>query len=199
MLLMDFVTLHQCFKEESVDDPILIEFLHSWLPLKVKYLANEVATKMNTKMKNDDFEEITEQLIFVILEKINEIEPGIPFRSWVCQAIKFLTQNFIRKKKAILVDTSETNNVISLQLEKGKKESPFTEIQLEALYKAIQSLPRNQYTTFILKYYEGYSSQEIANMIGCTVSQVDQRNLRARKNLQSMLNKYFPEYQIIQK
>lgn len=196
---MDFVTLHQCFKEESVDDPMLIEFLHNWLPIKVKYLANEVAIKMNTKLKNDDFEEITEQLIFLILDKINEIEPGVSFRSWICQAIKFRTRNFIRKKKAILVDTSENNNLIGRHVEKEKPTSPLTDSQLEALYKAIQLLPRKQYTTFIMKYYEGYSSQEIARLIGCTVSQVDQRNLRARKNLQSMLSKYFPEYQLISK
>jgi RNA polymerase sigma-70 factor, ECF subfamily len=196
---MDFITLHQCFREESVDDPILIEFLHGWLPNKVKYLANEVAISMNTKLKNDDYEELTGQLICIVYEKIEKIDPGISFRSWICKAIKFLTQNFIRKKKAILVDTSESNNLISLQQEKGIKDSPFTETQLENLYSAIQALPRKQYTTFILKYYEGYSSQEIAALVGCTVSQVDQRNLRARKKLQSLLKDFFSEFMTLQK
>ncbi|MDC3416673.1 helix-turn-helix domain-containing protein [Aquibacillus salsiterrae] len=110
---MDFVTLHQCFKEESVDDPIIIEFLHNWLPKKVKYLANEVAVEMNTKLRNDDFEAITGKLIILIVEKIEEVEPGVPFRSWICQSTKWVTKNFIRKKKAILIDTSENNNSIS--------------------------------------------------------------------------------------
>lgn len=194
---MDFVTLHQCFREESVDDPILIEFLHNWLPKKVKYLANEVAVEMNSKLRNDDFEEITGKLVMVVFEKIQQIEPGIPFRSWICQAVKLLTRNFIRKKKAILVDTSENNNQISLQLEKVRRDSSLSETQLEKLYAAVQGLPRNQYQAFVLKYIEGYSSKEVAEKLGCTVSQVDQRNYKARQKLQNLLSKYFPEYREI--
>lgn len=190
---MDFNILHQCFQNESVNNSIFKEFLHKWLPNKVKYLAREVAVEMNTKLRNDDFEELTGQLIILIFDKIEKIEPGIPFRSWVCKAIKLQTRNFIRRKKPILVDTTDNSNPIVLQMEKEQKNSALSEMQLEKLYDSIQKLPHNLYKVFILKYYECYSSQEIAEIIGCTINQVDQRNFRTRKLLKSALSEYFPE------
>ncbi|WP_047982119.1 RNA polymerase sigma factor [Ornithinibacillus contaminans] len=196
---MDFNDLYHCFKKESFNDPILKSFLHHWLPKKVRYLANETAATMGTKLRNDDYEEITGQLILLVFEKIDKIEPGIPFRSWICQAIKFLAKNFIRKKKEALVDTTENNNPIFIEKDKeyiNSKNSSLTDRQQEKLYDAIQSLPSNSYRAFILKYDEGYSSKEIANLLGWTVSQVDQRNHKTKKKLQAVLNKYFPDYKI---
>ena len=187
---MDFDILYLCFKENR-DDPVLKEFLHNWLPKKVSYLANEVA---NGRLRNSDFEEIKGKLIELIFEKIDRIEPGQSFRSWICKAIKFLTKNYIRKKKAELIDISEEDNKISTQLEKGKIESPFSDEQIDKLYSGIESLPPKQYQSFYLKYVRGLSSQEVADKLGWTVQQVDQSNFRARRNLKKMLGEHFPDY-----
>jgi RNA polymerase sigma factor (sigma-70 family) len=191
---MDFEALHNCFSGKLDDEHIFKDFLHTWLPGKVKYLAGQEAQSMGAKLRNSEYEEITGMLIELIFDRIHHINPGISFRSWICKAIKFQTRNYIRKKKEIIVDTSEDDNKVALQLEKKHNESPFSELQQQKYYDAKESLPRNQYITFILKYEEGYSSQEIADMIGCSVSQVDQRNFKARQNLQKKLKAYFPDY-----
>jgi RNA polymerase sigma factor (sigma-70 family) len=194
MVSLDFEILHNCFLGESNDERILKDFLHKWLPVKVKYLAGQEAQLKHTKLRNSEYEEITGKLIELIFERIQFINPGKPFRSWICKAIILQTRNYIRKKKEMIIDTSEENNMVVIQLEKKHNSSPFSDIQQQKFEEAKQALPRNQYLTFVLKYQEGYSSQEIADMIGCSVSQVDQRNFKARQVLQKKLKAYFPNY-----
>ena len=55
------------------------------------------------------------------------------------------------------------------------------------LYDAVLALPRNQRLTVDLYYYEGYSTEEIAAMLGCPAATVRTRLRRARKQLKSLL------------
>lgn len=52
---------------------------------------------------------------------------------------------------------------------------------------ALQSLPENQRMALILKRYEDFSYEEIARIMGCSVSAVDSLLVRAKKNLQEKL------------
>jgi RNA polymerase sigma-70 factor, ECF subfamily len=52
---------------------------------------------------------------------------------------------------------------------------------------ALQSLPENQRTALILKRYDGLSYQEIAGILGCSVSAVESLLVRAKKNLREKM------------
>ena len=56
------------------------------------------------------------------------------------------------------------------------------------LYEAIQSLPENLRTPFLLKYMEGMREAEVAGAMGLPVSSVKNRLYRARKQLRKILN-----------
>lgn len=175
----DFDYLHQCLLQQCFDDPIVKEFIYKWLPKKVKYLASQEAVKMNSRLNNDDFQDIAQHVAILMYNKLETINPGIPFRSWMCKAIQLATKNFIRKKnKEDSVDTTECNNLIEKQIEKARPFIPFNDVLNQKLHESIQRLPENLYIPFVLKYVEGYSSKEIAEKMGITVSQVDQRNYR---------------------
>jgi RNA polymerase sigma-70 factor, ECF subfamily len=53
--------------------------------------------------------------------------------------------------------------------------------------QALQCLPKNQRLALILKRYEGLSYQEIAKVLGCSVSAVESLLVRGKKNLQDKL------------
>jgi RNA polymerase sigma-70 factor (ECF subfamily) len=52
---------------------------------------------------------------------------------------------------------------------------------------ALQSLPENQRMALILKRYDDLSYQEIAKVIGCSVSAVESLIVRAKRNLQEKM------------
>lgn len=191
---MDFERLHQCFSHHLFDDPIVEEFLYKWLSRKVAYLARQEATLFDSKLYNADFEEIKSELIMLILKKIKLINPGRPFRSWTCQAIRYLARNMIRKKKPELVDPTEERSV--LMDKPDAKGSPFNTLQLEKLEEVLQTLKPEWYAAVILRYYYGLSVQETAKRLSCKPSQIEQRCFKAKEKLKERLSKYFPEYSI---
>jgi RNA polymerase sigma-70 factor (ECF subfamily) len=55
---------------------------------------------------------------------------------------------------------------------------------------ALQSLPENQRMALILKRYDDLSYQEIAKVIGCSVSAVESLLVRAKRTLQEKLKNF---------
>ena len=54
----------------------------------------------------------------------------------------------------------------------------------------LQSLPDNQRMALVLKRYDGLSYQEIAQIIGCSVSAVESLLVRAKRTLQEKLKNF---------
>jgi RNA polymerase sigma-70 factor (ECF subfamily) len=63
--------------------------------------------------------------------------------------------------------------------------------RLMTLQEALDSLPDNQKTAFLLSKYDGYSNQEIADILQTTIPAVESLIHRAKKNLQSRLEHYY--------
>ncbi|MBN1929599.1 MAG: RNA polymerase sigma factor [Chlorobiaceae bacterium] len=61
----------------------------------------------------------------------------------------------------------------------------------EKLRNALDALPDNQKTAFLLSKYDGYGNQEIADILQTTVPAVESLIHRAKKNLKSRLEKEF--------
>jgi len=62
------------------------------------------------------------------------------------------------------------------------------------LNNAMQALPENQRTAFVLSKYEDLSYKEIAEVMDLSVSSVESLLHRAKMNLQKSLVKHFSEY-----
>ncbi len=60
----------------------------------------------------------------------------------------------------------------------------------QQITEALQSLPENQRMAIILKRYDDLSYQEIAQIIGCSVSAVESLLVRAKRTLQEKLKNY---------
>ena len=60
-----------------------------------------------------------------------------------------------------------------------------------AITMALQQLPHNQRTAFVLSKSEGLSNPEIAAIMKLSVSSVESLNFRARQNLVKILLPYY--------
>jgi len=79
----------------------------------------------------------------------------------------------------VLVDASPSPEDLLLSREQSRRISD-----------ALQSLPDNQRLALILKRYDDLSYQEIAKVIGCSVSAVESLLVRGKRNLQEKLAPY---------
>ena len=59
------------------------------------------------------------------------------------------------------------------------------------LFKAIEKLPTNQKTAFVLNKMENLSYREISEILNSTESAIDSLLQRAKKNLQTTLKEYY--------
>jgi RNA polymerase sigma-70 factor (ECF subfamily) len=79
----------------------------------------------------------------------------------------------------VLVDASPSPEDLLLSREQSRRISD-----------ALQSLPANQRMALVLKRYDDLSYQEIAKVIGCSVSAVESLLVRAKRSLQEKLKNY---------
>jgi len=63
--------------------------------------------------------------------------------------------------------------------------------RLRILQNALDSLPENQRIAITMSKYEGFSQQEIADVLGATVSAVESLIHRAKQNLRKKLYRYY--------
>ncbi|NTU58158.1 MAG: RNA polymerase sigma factor [Chlorobiaceae bacterium] len=63
--------------------------------------------------------------------------------------------------------------------------------RVAVLQDALGALPDNQKTAFLLSKQDGYSNQEIADILQTTIPAVESLIHRAKKNLQSRLERYY--------
>lgn len=86
--------------------------------------------------------------------------------------------DFLRKGDHYNPISQENKNPDTLMEQKEKQ---------QMIWDAIHALPGNQQTALILKRFQGLSYEEIAKVMHCTVSSVESRLHRAKKNLQKKL------------
>ena len=83
--------------------------------------------------------------------------------------------------------SEETNPKFTTNLSTDSSEQPDIFLEQkereEIVQQAINFLPKNQRVALILQRYEGMSIQEIAEVLGCSVSSIQSRLARAKENL----------------
>ena len=95
-------------------------------------------------------------------------------RAWLAQVTVNTCRDLLRSKKRW--------NWVPLNLE-----IPFSHPEESALFQAVMSLPKKYRAAVHLHYYEGYSYEEIAQMLHVSTSAVSMRLHRARNLLRNSL------------
>lgn len=117
----------------------------------------------------------------------DDYDPARPLRSWVFGIGINLLRNHLRRRKL----EQATLKPLGDQPREGREETPTKRLakaereqQLEA---AIRSLPAAQQEVVLLRYQEGLSCQEIAEVVGTTPNAVSIKLYHARTALRGSL------------
>ena len=176
-------------------DPKALESLFSVYKDKV------FNTSLGYLQNAQDAEEITQDVFIEIFNSAGKFKGGSTLSTWIYRItvnkcldlIKFRN----RKKRFASVVSIFKSDTGEIGIDTPDFIHPGIEIELkeqsQLLFKAVNKLPDNQKTAFILSKIEQLSYKEISEVLNCSLSSVESLIYRARQSLIKELSNKFDE------
>lgn len=146
-------------------------------------------------LNRTDTEEVVEETFVRIYQKRADFAPGSNFSAWLFTITANLCRHRLRWRRrhpAESIDIPDTDGAPGLgstlaNRGAGPAETAEGNERIVALRAAIDNLPHDQRTVFLLHSYEGLSYREIGTVVGCSERGVETRLYRARQTLRARL------------
>lgn len=185
----------QLINELKRGDPRALENLFSIY--KDKVFNTAVSYLQNIQ----DAEELTQDVFIEIFNSAGKFKGDSSLSTWIYRitvnkALDKLKFNKRRKRFAVITSIFKPDSA-ELAIDTPDFIHPGTETELmersQLLFKALDNLPENQKTAFILSKLESLSQKEISAIMKISVSSVESLIFRARQNLKNLLINKFDE------
>ena len=139
----------------------------------------------------EDAEEITQDVFMKIYKSAALFKGTSSVNTWVYRIVINTSLNYLKKKNRFTFFKNTLSNTQSVDFKHPgvlleNKENA------AALYKAMDCLPSNQKTAFILSFIEELPRQEVADIMKTSLKAVESLLQRAKKNMRSELEKIYP-------
>ncbi|MGZ4054293.1 MAG: RNA polymerase sigma factor [Bacteroidia bacterium] len=168
--------------------------LPSFLEIYETYKNKVFNTVISYLQNTEDAEETTQDVFVEIHRSIHSFEGKSSLSTWIYRISINKSLDFIKsknRKKRFAFMTSLFSTEGDLQHDAHNFIHPGVILENKEksaiLFKAINNLPGNQKTAFILSKVEGLSYSEIAEVMKTSVSSVESLLFRAKQNLQKEL------------
>lgn len=156
-------------------------------------------TALGILQNNEDAEDITQEVFVEVFQSITNFKGDAKLTTWIYRITVTKSLEFLKKKNR------KKRFGFMTPLFSDERVEPIMEVpdfyhpgvQLEnkerskILFAAINSLPENQKTAFVLQKIENLSYAEIADVMRVSLSSVESLMFRAKQNLQKLLSDYY--------
>ncbi|MEM0968353.1 MAG: sigma-70 family RNA polymerase sigma factor [Verrucomicrobiota bacterium] len=145
-----------------------------------------------------DAEDLSQQVFLRVWKSAPRYQPSAKFTTWLFTITRNLVFNEVRRrqrKPSVSLEEQEEERNWEPPSEKGLRPDQSTlqsELE-EQVDKAIASLPEKQRLAVILRRYEEVPYEEIASILGLSLSAVKSLLFRARGQLKEQLKAYLRE------
>lgn len=155
-------------------------------------------TALGILQNEQDAEDIAQEVFIQVFESISTFKEQSKFSTWLYRITISKAMDHIRKKKtkkrfAFIQSLYGKND--GVMIDPPDFFHPGVSIENKenaaALFKAIEKLPANQKTAFVLSRLEGLSYLEISDIMNLSNAAVDALLQRGKKNLQTSLREYY--------
>lgn len=142
-----------------------------------------------------DAEDIAQQVFIRVWKSAARYEPSAKFTTWMFTITRNLVFNEMRRrqrKPSVSMDEREQEyNLLAPDETTSAPDQQILENELvQAIDSAIQALPEKQRLAVVLRRYEDRSYEEIADILGLSLSAVKSLLFRARTQLKENLQPY---------
>lgn len=145
-------------------------------------------------------EDLAQEVFIRVWQAAGRYKPTAKFNTWIYRITANLCLNelkSVRRRKLILFSSggkAENPEDQYLQMHAEEAQTPEDVLVVaerkQQVFSALRTLPANQRLALILKRYNDFSYEEIARILGCSVSAVDSLLVRAKRNLRKNLIRY---------
>jgi RNA polymerase sigma factor (sigma-70 family) len=125
------------------------------------------------------------------LHSFREVDAS--FSTWLYRIARNTVLSELRKQKTAHLSLDDSTYIPSAPAEEAPEQRLLQGEKVTMVRDAINSLPEKQRSALILREYDGMDYQEIANILGQTVSSVKSLLFRARASVKAQLESYFAE------
>ena len=136
-------------------------------------------------------EDLTSEVFMKVLESIDSFTfRGIPFSSWLYRIARNMMVDYYRSHKEP-VDLPLKDEVLPA----GKDPSDVFERELtqQELVRALSNLTEDQQEVVILRFVEGFSPSDVAQVLGKSEGAVKSLQYRGLNSLNRVLGEFFPD------
>lgn len=136
-------------------------------------------------------EDLTSETFYKAYKSLHTFrEIDATFSTWLYTIARNTVLSELRKQKAATVSIEEVNVEPIVSTDATPEQQLLLNERMHLVRKAIDQLPEKQRAAIILREYEQMDYQEIANILGQTVSSVKSLLFRARASIKGQLEPY---------
>ncbi|GJM32853.1 MAG: RNA polymerase ECF-type sigma factor [Saprospiraceae bacterium] len=157
-----------------------------------QYYAYAMNICLHYSSTREEASEILNDSFLKVFKKLDQYNRKSAFKSWLRRILINTSIDYFRRYHREEVSLE----VIHLQEPTTVNSAP-SQLGVDDILQAIQQLPPSYRLVFNLHAVEGYSHPEIAKQIGISVGTSKSNLAKARKKLQNMLMKIYPDQQKI--
>lgn len=156
-----------------------------------RYAERVYNTALSYTKNTEDAKEITQDVFVKIYKSAASFKGNSTLNTWIYRIVVNTSLNFLKKKKRFTLFKKNLPDSQSVDFEHPGVLMENKE-NAAALFKAMDGLPNNQKTAFILSYIEDLPRQEVANIMETSLKAVESLLQRAKRNMRSKLEKLYP-------
>ena len=135
-----------------------------------------------------DADEISQQVIIVIYNKLNTFKFNSSFKTWVYKITQTRTLNYIRKQKVRKFLNIDDNDAISINSNDDIIVNYEDKERLENLQIVLNKLPIKQREVFIFRHFDNLSYEEISQITGKSIGGLKANYFHASKKIFGLID-----------
>jgi RNA polymerase sigma-70 factor, ECF subfamily len=165
-----------------------------------RYHVKVIRTCTGFVHSTTDAEDIAQEVFIEVFRSVDRFRGESELSTWLYRIAVNKSLNFLRKSARRKVFSFITGQPEEGKLpvpekaagaESNADEAMIRSEQARALEKALESLPENQRTAFVLNKYEELSYKEISGIMNISMGSVESLIFRAKQNMQKKLYGFY--------
>ena len=143
----------------------------------------------------EEAEDTAQEVFIQVYNRISTFRGDSKLTTWIYRIAVNKSLNKLRSRKSTFLVALDSVFGSEYNHEKQASDDPYKSLEnqerAKIMHNAIDKLPENQKTAFILSKYQGQPNKKIAEVMNQTLSSVEALLNRAKKNLQKYLIGYY--------
>jgi RNA polymerase sigma-70 factor (ECF subfamily) len=183
-----------------MDDALLVKSLQlgeesAFRELVASYQNMIISTCYGFLHNTEEAEDVAQEVFIQVFKSIDSFRGDAKLSTWLYRIAVNRSLNKIRSRKSKFFLSLDTAFEADYSYKGSYSITPYDSLEnqerAKVLHEAIDKLPNNQKTAFVLSKYKGLPNKKISEIMSTTLSSVEALLNRAKKNLQKSLIDYY--------